>query len=393
MFFIRQAKPNDAGTLLKLARMVHFINLPANKEVISEKVRWSDVSFATARGASPEDDGTTDLDAGPGAGAAGRSPQFMFVMEETETGNTIGVSSIIASMGAPGNPNIGMQLRKREFFSKDLQIGATHITAQLVQDEDGPTEIGSLILGPSYRGHPAKLGKQLSLIRFHYMALHRDQFKDRILAEMMGPITPDVGNTLWEYFGRRFINLSYAEADRFCAYSREFMTALLPREEIYLTLLPAEARALIGQVGPETLPARIMLEKLGFVYRDRVDPFDGGPHLEAKTDDISIVRDTRHVTLDGSCPVRDAKRTGLISYEGEGGAGAENEFRAVMTMYAPSRGEAGLKLPASVIKLLNVKDGARLGLTPMGEPHKPEMVDKRPAKKRTTKKKSRKASS
>ena len=55
-----------------------------------------------------------------------------------------------------------------------------------------------------------------------------------------------------------------AEADKFCQYSREFMTSLLPRDEIFLTLLPPEARALIGQVGTDTAPARRMLEELGF---------------------------------------------------------------------------------------------------------------------------------
>ena len=37
MFVIRQATLDDLPTLLKLAKMVHFINLPADKDLLAEK--------------------------------------------------------------------------------------------------------------------------------------------------------------------------------------------------------------------------------------------------------------------------------------------------------------------------------------------------------------------
>ena len=46
MFVIRQAMPDDVPTLLKLARMVHFINLPADQDIIAAKVARSRRSFA-----------------------------------------------------------------------------------------------------------------------------------------------------------------------------------------------------------------------------------------------------------------------------------------------------------------------------------------------------------
>ena len=33
-----------------------------------------------------------------------------------------------------------------------------------------------------------------------------------------------------------------------------------------------------------------MLRRIGFSYAERIDPFDGGPHFIAKTDDITLVR-------------------------------------------------------------------------------------------------------
>lgn len=45
-----------------------------------------------------------------------------------------------------------------------------------------------------------------------------------------------------------------------------------------------EARDVIGQVHPQTAPARAVLEKEGFRYRNYIDIFDGGPTLECDID-------------------------------------------------------------------------------------------------------------
>lgn len=395
MFRIRRAKIEDVGTLLKLAKMVHFINLPADRDIITTKVMRSREGFLKAQalalgggvgggvsagsgepkaadggsnGAAsssrnggessngthaPSSEGSSkggksrpDLAAGGGlASLMQDSDLFMLVLEDLsvldEKGNpgaVLGTSQIITKMGGPGRPNVSFRLSRKEMFSSTLQVGATHILAKLFLDESGPTEIGGLILQPSYRGHKLRLGRLLSLIRFHVMGLYRPLFSDRVLAEMMGPLTPDGHNTMWEYLGRRFINLTYAEADSFCQFSKEFMTSLLPHEEIYLTLLPPEARAVIGQVGPETVPARRMLEKLGFAYRDHIDPFDGGPHLEAATSDIAIVKNTHQGTLGEPVAAGKCDRHGFVSL-----LDADADFRAIETEFCvDKKGRVGL---------------------------------------------------
>ncbi len=45
MYLIRQAKVEDAPTLLKLAKMVHVISLPADPDIISAKIVRSRRSF------------------------------------------------------------------------------------------------------------------------------------------------------------------------------------------------------------------------------------------------------------------------------------------------------------------------------------------------------------
>lgn len=363
MFIIRRTKIEDMGTLLKLAKMVHFINLPADKDVISSKILHSRSCFARVAAGEDGRAATPAPRAGSngvlGAHVGAQSDFFMFTLADAETGSVLGTSQIIARMGGPGNPNVSFKLHTKEFFSQSLQIGMKHTIAKLYLDESGPTEIGGLILQPSMRGHKQKLGRLISLIRFHFIGLHRGFFSDRVLAEMVAPVTSDGQNLLWEYLGRRFINLSYIEADRFCATSREFMTALLPHEEMYLSVLPPEARAYVGQVGPETVPARKMLEKLGFKYRDFIDPFDGGPHLDANTDDITMVRQTRRVTLDDAASPSACKERGYVS-----ALDADGEFRAIETEYAES-GKDGIRLPRPAMEAIGAAPGATLGLTPM----------------------------
>ncbi len=353
MYYIRQVHPDDLDTLLKLAKMVHFINLPADKDIIAEKIARSRASFKAAQTGEKFRSGASDRS------AVSNSPIYMFVLADSHTNTCHGTSMVVARMGQPGAPNVSFELKRKEFFSQDLQSGTAHITAKLFLDTSGPSEIGGLILSPSMRRHPERLGKQISLIRFHYIGSRRAKFSDHILAEMMAPVTADGQNVFWEHLGRRFINLTYVEADRFCQKSREFMTSLLPREEIYLTLLPPEARQGIAQVGRDTVPARKMLEDLGFKYTNRIDPFDGGPHLECDTADISIVRDTAPSLFAGTCSASQARRTGFVSVDSEDGG-----YRALYTAFVETDSGA-VKLTREAAEVLRVEPGIPLGVTPL----------------------------
>jgi arginine N-succinyltransferase len=366
VFVIRQARVEDIPTLLKLAKMVHFTNLPADREVIYTKIMHSRESFLRAAGAGEasvrellEQEARNGNGQLSGLSAATRTGDlFMFVLEDTSNGVVLGTSQIIARMGGPGNPNFAWKLERREFFSKTLQTGTSHIVAHLFADESGPTEIGGLILQPAARG--AKLGRFLSQIRFHFMGLQRDLFSDRTIAEMMAPLTLDGHSMLWEYLGRRFIPLSYAEADKACQYSREFIAALLPKEPIYLSLLPPEARDVIGRVGDETVAARRLLEKLGFKYTDKIDPFDGGPHLEAVTDEIPVVKATRTLELGSPVAPSQAGMRAFVSSLNQDG-----EFCAIETDVSLERRTVSLTRQA--MSELGWEPGASVGVTPIDE--------------------------
>lgn len=60
----------------------------------------------------------------------------------------------------------------------------------------------------------------------------------------------------------------------------------MPKHPIYTHFLSQEAQDVIGQVHPQTAPARAVLEKEGFRYRNYIDIFDGGPTLECDIDRV-----------------------------------------------------------------------------------------------------------
>lgn len=335
MFIIRQATIDDMGELLKLSRLVHSFNLPQDKDALAAKIGRSRRSFS-------------------GQAASEREREFVFVLEDTESRSVIGTSSVYSCISWPGHPHLFFRVRKREHYSKDLGTGQLHVTIQLDTDESGPSEVGGLILAPGYRRHPERLGWMLSMVRFHFIGLHKRDFKQRILAEMMGALTPDSRSSLWDYLGRRFINLSYTEADTFNQRSKEFITSLFPRTEIYLSLLPPEARRLVGTVGDETQPALRMLERNGFVNRDHVDPFDGGPYLEAQRDEIPVVRSTFARKLIAARP-KGRSLQAIVSAHGTQG------FKATRSKVLLT-GE-GAWIPSDTVAALSAKVGERIGVT------------------------------
>jgi arginine N-succinyltransferase len=336
MFVIREARGEDIPQLLKLSRLVHSFNLPQDRDALAVKVDRSRRAFA-------------------GQVRESRGREFVFVLEDLASGSVVGTSSIYSCISWPGHPHLFFKVRRREHYSKDLSTGQVHVTIQLSTDESGPSEIGGLILAPGYRGHPQKLGSLLSYVRFQFMGLHRRWFDKRVLAEMMGALTADSRSSLWDYLGRRFINLSYTEADTFCQRSKEFILGLFPQVEIYTSLLPPEARQLVGKVGDETLPALKMLERLGFTAQDCVDPFDGGPYLEAVRDEIPIVKHAASLELAGAMREGAAAPQGIVSAHGAHG------FRAVRSEYLVKG--SSVRLPERTIEVLGASAGDAIGVS------------------------------
>lgn len=285
MFVIRSVTPDDLDELHELSQLITLINLPSDRAELARKIDISAKSFS-----NPSKDLEKNF--------------YIFILLDTEQEKIIGASMIHGKHGTPQEPHFYLKVGREHKLSTSLNTGFIHGTLKFDMETNGYTEIGGLILDPSYRGHPDKLGKILSFARFLYIAENPDDFTKFIHSELLPPFDQDGNSPLWEAIGRKFLNMNYHDADKLSRENREFITSLYPIDTIYETLLPIEARDAIGKVGKSTEPVKRMLESIGFRYMEEVDPFDGGPHYRALKNDISLIKNHQHfkVIFKGEVP-------------------------------------------------------------------------------------------
>ena len=102
----------------------------------------------------------------------------------------------------------------------------------------------------------------------------------------------------WESVGHRFFSIEFAKADYLSGTGQKaFIAELMPKHPLYVDFLAEDAQKVIGEVHPQTLPARRLLEAEGLSYQGYVDIFDGGPTLEAEIDHIRAVKQSRLVKV------------------------------------------------------------------------------------------------
>jgi arginine N-succinyltransferase len=339
VFLLREAVSDDLDGLLAVARHLDSVNLPADRAVLHRLIDHSLQSFSGA--------------------IEPLRREYLFVLVDLEKKQIIGTSMIHAQHGTRRAPHIFFDVLEDERYSETIDVHKSHRLLRIGYNYNGPTEIGGLVLLPAYRGHAVALGKWLSYVRFLYIALHRDCFRDEVISELMPPLEADGTSIMWESIGRHFTGMSYQDADRLSQTNKEFIRALFPQEPIYLCLFPKAVQDVVGQVGPQTKGVEAMLRRIGFRWAERIDPFDGGPHFLARTDEISLVRESRRVRVEDSSSGADEGRPfGLVCVE----RATAPHFFATGTRYRVE-GDA-IFLPPEARRLLGVAPGDTVGLVP-----------------------------
>jgi len=339
MFLLREVFPEDLEGLHEVAKHLDSVNLPDDRAALERQIEHSRKSF----------NGQLDV----------FKREYVFVLIDTEKGNQIvGTSMIHAQHGTRRAPHIFFDVLEDERYSESLDRHFVHKVLRIGYNYNGPSEIGGLVLSPEYRRNELALGKWLSYVRFLYIAMHRAAFRDEVLSELLPPLESDGSSVVWEAIGRHFTGMSYQEADRISQTNKEFIRALFPAEPIYLSLFPKKMQDVIGQVGEETRGVEKMLRRIGFHYVDRIDPFDGGPHFVARTDEITLVRETRRARVVKVAGADDGRPYGLVSVERD----RPPHFAATGSRFRLEGTDVGL--PESTLRLLDVKPGDEVGVLP-----------------------------
>ncbi|MCC6809539.1 MAG: arginine N-succinyltransferase [Deltaproteobacteria bacterium] len=350
MFIIRDARRSDLKGLRRLAEMLNTVNLPNEKAALEEVLDVAARSFA-------------------GSIESARDRQYLFVAEDTAEKQLVGTSMILAQHGTRESPHLYFEVIEDQRYSSTLDKHFRHLILRLGRDFDGPTEIGGLILDPALRtgtgASRLRLGKQLSYVRFLFIAIHRRFFRKRLLAELLPPLLPDGKSELWEHLGRHFTGLDYTEADHVSRKNKEFITSLFPHGEIHASLLPEHVQQLIGEVGPTTLGVKKMLVDIGFEYSHKIDPFDGGPHFEADVNNVTLLQQVKWVPFvavdDEDAPQEISHLAAVSDPKGR------HKFTAVgCAARFDLQGRA--ELPKSVIKALGVSARKKVYILPLDAP-------------------------
>ena len=277
---------------------------------------------------------------------------YVFVLEDEASGQVAGICAIEVAVGLHDpwyNYRVGTQVHA----SKELGVYNALPTLFLSNDHTGSSELCSLFLDPQWRKEGN--GYLLSKSRFLFMAAFRDRFDEKVVAEMRGVIDEQGYSPFWESLGQRFFSMPFAKADYLCGTGQKaFIAELMPKHPIYTDFLSADARAVMGNVHPETAPARAVLEKEGFRFRHYIDIFDGGPTLECDIDSVRAIRKSRRVPVAEGQPAAQGLVACLVANE------QYHQFRAMLVQADPHTER--LLLSAQQLNALKVQPGDEVRL-------------------------------
>ena len=337
MLVIRPVALKDLDPLLELTRSTGYglTTLPADSAFLRKRIVKSQRSFE-------------------GIGEAPAGEAFLLVLEDTATGKVIGTSGMVSKVGGY-EPFYAFRIETTVHESKQLGVRKEIPVLHLVAEHNGPCEIGSLFLSPAHRGGHS--GRLLSLARFLFMADHEQCFDPMVLAEMRGVVDESGHSPFWDAVGKHFFDVDYPKADYLSVINKRFIAELMPRHPIYITLLPPEARAVIGLVHEQTRPALRMLECEGFAWTGMVDMFDAGPTVTCPLKDIRVVRESRKLAVAEVVQQEPAGEAQLVT-------NAKAAFRAAAAAVGQSA-DGGVRLSSQCAAALGVGVGDFVRFAPL----------------------------
>jgi arginine N-succinyltransferase len=326
-FIIRPARAADLQSMYEMAKLTGggFTNLPPDKGALTAKLERAEAAFADPD--SSEEDRL-----------------FVLMLENRETGEIRGTCQIFTRVGVRW-PFYSYRLGTMSKRSEELNRTFRAETLSLVSDLEGASEVGGLFLHPHERA--GGLGLLLARSRYLFIRAHREQFGERLIAELRGVIDDAGGSPFWDGVAGKFFGMSFQEADEFNAlHGNQFIADLMPKHPVYVAMLSDAAKNVIGLPHPSGRAAMRMLENEGFAFENYVDIFDGGPTMTSRTDAVKTVRDARTDTV---AAIGDGGARGLVA------TGTWRDFRCAFGTVGA--GEGGVVLNDAAVQALDVDIG------------------------------------
>ncbi|ABZ78150.1 Arginine N-succinyltransferase [Shewanella halifaxensis HAW-EB4] len=339
MLVIRPIRSTDFKALYQIAEESGhgFTSLPVNEDLLRSKIARVEESF-TKQIDKPFDEG------------------YLMVLEDTETGEVVGTCGIEAAVGMV-DAFYHYRLGTEVYHSEQIGVRNEVETLTLCHDYTGAAELCTLFLRGHYRKN--NNGRMLSRSRFLFLAQHAERFGETVIAEMRGESDADGNSPFYGWLQEHFLGIDFVQADYLSGLSQKaFMAEMMPKNAVYVCLLPKEAQKVIGEVHANTRPALNLLQAEGFRCRGYVDIFDGGPTVECHLHDIRSVRESRLLTITIGATPSDAESYIVSNTQ-------LADYRATTANLAVVDDCDDVILDAQTAAALMVADGEQIRVLPM----------------------------
>jgi arginine N-succinyltransferase len=268
-FLFRPVTHNDLEPLHAFAKVADLTNLPSDRTLLAAHIAHAVKSFESPIEAPRAED------------------FYLFVMEDTRTGQLAGCSAIYADVGTHS-----------PFYS--FKWDKKNETLLLNTDIHHVSEMAALYLSPDYRMH--HMGGFLSRARYLWIIAHPQRFHDDIIAEMHGRVDKNQQSPFWEGVVHPYIqDKNFAQADKeVFLHHTDFIQSRIPRILISTRDMNKRTRASMGLPNKVTRAAVPLLLKEGFVQTDYLSLFDGGPILRAHKNELRTIRNSHILQFAGT---------------------------------------------------------------------------------------------
>lgn len=266
-FIVQSAGLKDQPALLRFALQHSLSNLPADPGLLRKKILNSKKSF---QGLLPEKD-----------------KNFVFVLKDLKNrSQVVGSSQVQSQYGSEKNPLFQLyvsHVKKKPVLK--LKVCKTPVSC-----------LTGLVLDTSYHGHPKKLGRLISFIRFLFMAISPGVFQAQVYTEIKPFLNRKLKSPFFEYFKKIHCDKisEFKSPLSFCL--KKWVRRVFSRP-VFISDLPPGVQKVLGHTNPMGGRALHILKSQNFVFNGRMHPMDAGPCLQALRYKIPVIQNTKKVGL------------------------------------------------------------------------------------------------
>jgi arginine N-succinyltransferase len=335
MLVVRPSTLDDVSGIESLIRdnEARISSLPRKRVKLSERVERSIRSF------------NRDPD------LAG-SDFFLFVLEDTSTGELLGCSGIARNSDRKRpfyNYRLDELIHASESFDVHTPVPILHLTHELT----GSSVLCSFAIKAGLSGGIES--ELMSRARLMFIRQFPELFSEQLVVELQGVYGDEGQSAFWDGLGRNFFDMDFASAEYHVATkSRTLLAELMPPHPIYVSMLSEHAQSVIGKTDERAQASYQLLMKEGFKASSYIDIFDGGPVLCVQREQLRTFVHAQQKTLrcgDVNTGVRHMVANASIE-----------SFRCGVAQLTDGMGHV-LRIDASVAQTLNLKDGDEVSYT------------------------------